>query len=200
MSQPILERKAAPGDILEELRDVLSNAATISPDAITSPPETVDALKADGSDSFTLAAFTVADAIDLGHRLHTRLAPLAAQGKPTLINISLASGPTLFQVATGPGVTPDNETWVARKRASVLRFGTSTWLLHCKFGGDEGLFAAKYGLGPEQAGRYAIHGGGVPIRVAGVEGVVAVVVVSGLKQHEDHGVIVDVIRKGWKQV
>jgi uncharacterized protein (UPF0303 family) len=45
------------------------------------------------------------------------------------------------------------------------------------------------------AGDYAIHGGGVPIRVTGVEGVVAVVVVSGLKQDEDHAVIVEVIRE-----
>ena len=47
---------------------------------------------------------------------------------------------------------------------------------------------------------YAIHGGAVPIRVQGVEGVVAVVVVSGLKQHEDHGVIVDVVRENWEPV
>ena len=36
----------------------------------------------------------------------------------------------------------------------------------------------------ESAGDYAIHGGGVPVRVKGVEGVVAVIVVSGLAQHE----------------
>ncbi len=64
--------------------------------------------------------------------------------------------------------------------------------------GDEALFAAKNGLGPEAAGEYAIHGGGVPIRVAGVEGIVAVVVVSGLKQEEDHGVVADVIRANWE--
>ena len=60
--------------------------------------------------------------------------------------------------------------------------------------GDEVAFREKYGLG-NSAGEYAIHGGGVPIRVTGVEGVVAVVVVSGLKQDEDHGVIVEVIRE-----
>lgn len=55
-------------------------------------------------------------------------------------------------------------------------------------------FKEKYGLG-NSAVEYAIHGGGVPIRVTGVEGVVAVVVVSGLKQDQDHGVIVEVIQK-----
>lgn len=75
----------------------------------------------------------------------------------------------------------------------------------------------------QQAEKYAIHGGGVPsksiplvmvvphfprgveslihiiiVRVRGVEGIVAVVIVSGLKQHEDHGVIVDVINSNWQ--
>ena len=65
--------------------------------------------------------------------------------------------------------------------------------MHCMFEGDEIAFREKYGLG-NGAGNYAIHGGGVPIRVTGVEGVVAVVVVSGLKQDEDHAVIVEAIR------
>lgn len=43
----------------------------------------------------------------------------------------------------------------------------------------------------ERAGEYAIHGGAVPVRVEGVEGVVAVVVVSGLRQEEDHMVVVE---------
>jgi uncharacterized protein (UPF0303 family) len=55
-------------------------------------------------------------------------------------------------------------------------------------------------MGPDQAGLYAIHGGGVPIYVRGVEGLVAVVVVSGLKQHEDHGVISDVVHENWKRL
>lgn len=120
-----------------------------------------------------------------------------APARPALISISTTGGQTLFQSVTGPGTTPDNEVWVRRKRATVLRFGTSSWLQGRKYKGDEAAFAAKFGLGPEQAGQYAIHGGGAPIRVAGVEGVVAVVVVSGLKQHEDHGVISEVIRTNW---
>ncbi len=67
--------------------------------------------------------------------------------------------------------------------------------MHVKFEGDEKAFGAKYGLGPEEAGGYAIHGGAVPIRVTGVEGVIACVVVSGLKQHEDHGVVVDALQE-----
>lgn len=106
----------------------------------------------------------------------------------------------MFQTAVGSGVTPDNETWVARKRNSVMRWNTATWFLGCKFERDEARFAATFAMSPEQAGRYAIHGGGVPIRVRGVEGIVAVVVVSGLKQDQDHGVIMDVIEENWEKI
>ena len=92
---------------------------------------------------------------------------------------------------------PDTEVWAGRKRAAVLRFGTSTMALNQKFGGDEEGFRKTFCMSEEQAGRYAIHGGGVPVFVEGVEGVVAVVVVSGLTQEEDHGVIGDAVGAGW---
>ncbi|CAG9942470.1 unnamed protein product [Clonostachys rosea f. rosea IK726] len=195
MSRQTLRRNIPTGTGLKASLAALesSSPAEIS---ITAPPDTVDALTAQG-DSFTLTSFTTADAHELGHLLYARLLHAS---KPTLISIALASGLVLFQTTTGPGVQPDNETWVQRKRRSVLRFGSSSWFLHCKFAGDEAAFAAKFGLGPDQAGQYAIHGGGVPIRVEGVEGVVAVVVVSGLKQEQDHGVIVDVIKENWVPV
>jgi uncharacterized protein (UPF0303 family) len=151
-----------------------------------------------GGDSFTFKSFTAADAYELGHLLHARLLPLSATA-PTLISISLGSGGgVLFQAVVGSGTTPDNEVWVRRKRAAVLRFGRSTWFLHCKYDGDEDQFRARMGLSPEKAAEYAIHGGGVPIRVGGVEGVVAVVVVSGLKQDQDHAVIGSVIMENWE--
>jgi uncharacterized protein (UPF0303 family) len=96
---------------------------------------------------------------------------------------------------THSGTTLDNDFWVSRKRKSVIRFGCSTWQLHHKFnGGDEALFASKNGLG-ERAGEYAIHGGGVPVFVQGCESMVAVVVVSGLKQWDDHQVVVEEMGK-----
>ena len=62
-------------------------------------------------------------------------------------------------------------------------------------GGDvEEGFARKFMLG-DRAGEYAVHGGGVPVRVQGVEGVVAVVVVSGLKQEEDHMVVIEALEE-----
>lgn len=81
-----------------------------------------------------------------------------------------------------------------------MRWNTATWVLSCKFGQDEELFASKFAMSREQASRYAIHGGGVPIKVRGVEGTVGVVIVSGLKQDQDHGVIMDVIEEYWEKV
>lgn len=65
---------------------------------------------------------------------------------------------------------PDNEIWVQRKRNTVLRWGCSTWFMHCKYEGDETKFKAKFGMSEELASKYAIHGGAVPIRARGVEG------------------------------
>lgn len=111
------------------------------------------------------------------------------------MNITLAAhSQLLFHCATARGTTPDNDTWVARKRAAVLRWGSSTWWLHNKYGGNEELFRAKFMLG-DRAGEYAIHGGGFPIRVKDVEGIVGVIVVSGLSMQEDHEVIVEVLEQ-----
>jgi uncharacterized protein (UPF0303 family) len=172
-----------------------SESKSISPQQQAANPafrtpqlETISQIEA----SLILPQFTAADAWRLGSALRERLLPIPT---PVVINISLANAnQTLFHTATHSGVMPDNDVWVARKRKTVLRWGVSTWYLHCKFAGDEKAFAEKYGLGPS-AGEYAIHGGGIPIRVKGVEGVVAVVVVSGLKQHEDHAVIVEVLKE-----
>lgn len=129
-------------------------------------------------------------AFQLGCALRTRLLTFS---KPAVVNIATTSSPphVLFACATHAGTVLDNDYWVARKRAAVIRFGASTWRLHHAFGGgDEELFKTKMGLG-ERAGEYAIHGGGVPVFVRGVEGCVAVVVVSGLKQWDDHQVVVE---------
>ncbi|TQV94101.1 DUF967 domain-containing protein [Cordyceps javanica] len=200
MSQKVWKRNFAAGHGLEKVLAATRNPAP----AVDIPhaPATYEELAATdfGGKGFVLSSFTADDAWELGHLLHARLLAFAAAGRPALINVSAAAprGPTLYQSVTGPGALPDHEAWVRRKRAAVLRWGVSSYLVGRKHGGgDEALFAAKNGLGPEAAGEYAIHGGGVPIRVPGVDGVVAVVVVSGLKQEEDHGVIADVIRANW---
>lgn len=137
----------------------------------------------------TLPSWNANIAFELGVALRTRLLSF---DKPCVVHISTISTPphVLFHSATHSGTALDNDFWVARKRNAVIRWQTSTWQLHNKFGGDEAEFKTKLGLG-EAAKEYAIHGGGVPVFVRNVEGPVAVVVVSGLKQWDDHQVVIE---------
>lgn len=133
-------------------------------------------------ESVILNHFNSDDAWTIGVHLRNRLRELS--DKPAVVNIALAnSNNLLFHATSRPGIAPDNDLWVARKRKTVLRWGVSSWFMHIKNAGNEKAFAEKFMLG-ESAGEYAIHGGGVPVRVKEVEGVVAVIVVSGLAQHE----------------
>ncbi|MCJ1255085.1 hypothetical protein MMC24_002901 [Lignoscripta atroalba] len=143
--------------------------------------------------SLVFPSFTADDAWDLGCLLRDRLRDLTST--PTVINISLAnSQQLLFHACSRPGTVPDNDHWVSRKRNSVLRWGCSSWYLQNKFLGDAMKFAERFGLG-ERVGDYTIYGGGVPVRVKGVEGVVAVAIVSGLKPDEDHMVVVEAMEE-----
>ncbi|KAL5608864.1 hypothetical protein ACKRZS_009718 [Fusarium odoratissimum] len=194
MAPKALTRETTTGAALEKVQGAIQSPTT---EVIPKPPSDLEELKAD-CDSFTFKSFTTEDAFVLGNLLYARLYPYAVEGKPTVISIALANtSQVVFQTVTGPGTAPDNEQWVRRKRNTVLRFGNSTWFMHNKFKGDEVAFAAKYAIADSNKGDYAIHGGAIPIRVQGVEGIVAVVVVSGLKQDEDHGAIADVIKSNW---
>ncbi|KAK4151974.1 hypothetical protein C8A00DRAFT_35344 [Chaetomidium leptoderma] len=171
------------------------------------------------SDEYTFRSFTAETAWTLGTALRTRLLALPPdQRKPALVSIALSSGGgcgggtpphVVFQSATEAGTIPDNENWVRRKRNTVLRWGVSSWAMRRKVAAGlgaaatadevEAAFVRKHALASASGGavadEYAIHGGGYPVRVRGVEGVVAVVVVSGLKQEDDHQVVVETVRE-----
>ncbi|GES63738.1 DUF967 domain protein [Aspergillus terreus] len=155
-------------------------------------------------------SFTSNTAWSLGLALRNRILSLPPdQRKPALISITLTGGSephVVFQCATEPGTMADNEIWVRRKRNTVLRWGVSSWLMRNKMLTSTGLgpneveaaLVRKFALtstgGGGAADDYAIHGGGFPVRVKGVDGVVGVIVVSGLKQEDDHQVIVEVVQ------
>ncbi|KAJ5316721.1 hypothetical protein PENANT_c016G06627 [Penicillium antarcticum] len=174
-------------------------------------------IAAETSPEQTFRTFTTDTAWTLGNALRERILCLpSGQRKPALISIALATATSggvplhvLFQSATESGTIPDNENWVRRKRNTVLRWGVSSWAMRQKTIGGlaanasadqiEAAFVKKYAVASANGGavadEYAIHGGGYPIRVRGVEGVVAVVVVSGLKQEDDHQVVAETIRE-----
>jgi uncharacterized protein (UPF0303 family) len=109
-----------------------------------------------------------------------------------MIYLALAnSSQLLFFASSGPGTFPDNMLWVKRKEAVVLRWGRSTVRM--------GLWLQEMGITLELFGNdssmYSVLGGGFPVTVKGVEGVVGVIVVSGLAPEDDHAVIVDGIQE-----
>ncbi|KAJ4291857.1 hypothetical protein N0V90_009753 [Kalmusia sp. IMI 367209] len=105
----------------------------------------------------------------LGTALYNRLITFPSSS-PACIHISTVSTPphVLYHTVTHSGTELDNDYWIMRKRNAVIRFGASTWRLHVKNQGNEEEFAKK-----------------------GVEWPVGVVVVSGLKQWDDHMVVIE---------
>jgi uncharacterized protein (UPF0303 family) len=121
-------------------------------------------------------------------RLGTRITATAQQaGHPVGIDIR-RPGLILFRAAL-PGSTPDQESWIARKSAVVLRIEASSALVKARL-------SAK-GVEPVDAGLpgadYAVTGGSFPVRVRGVS-VVAAVTASGLSSMDDHDLVVEGIR------
>lgn len=112
-----------------------------------------------------------------------------AQGAGHAVGIDIRRpGLILFRSAL-PGITPDQDVWIARKAATVLRMEASSALVDARltaFGLDT---SAGAWLGPD----FAITGGSFPIRVRGA-GVVAAATASGLTSMEDHDLVVAGIR------
>ncbi|MFI2564309.1 heme-degrading domain-containing protein [Paenarthrobacter sp. NPDC018779] len=93
-----------------------------------------------------------------------------------------------------PGATSDQEEWIRRKSASVLRFEHSTAYLTEQFADYDPIQGGW--LAPEN---YTLAGGSFPIRVSGA-GVIGAITASGLASDEDHQLVVDGIRNYLKTV
>lgn len=98
-------------------------------------------------------------------------------------------GLIMFRAAL-PGITPDQDSWIARKAALVLRMEASSASVAARLSAAQVDAAAIGWLGSD----YAVTGGSFPVRVRGV-GVVAAVTVSGLSSQADHDLVVDGIRR-----
>ncbi|WP_105382395.1 heme-degrading domain-containing protein [Neorhizobium alkalisoli] len=103
------------------------------------------------------------------------------------IDVRLHSMPAFYAALAGS--TPDNESWVRRKRNVVLRFFQSSYMIGRKLAQRDETLESKYGL---SAVDYAPHGGSFPIAVTGV-GCIGAVTVSGLPQREDHNLVVEAL-------
>lgn len=132
-----------------------------------------------------LPAFTHDDAWRLGCLLVE-----LAEERDLPVTIDIRKGTQQVFHAARPGTTPDNDSWVQRKVATVYRFGASSYLVGRRHARDGRDFNEAGGL-PFQ--EYVAHGGAFPIRVDGV-GIVGVVTVSGLPQADDHALAVEALR------
>ncbi|CEP60036.1 uncharacterized protein LALA0_S01e01552g [Lachancea lanzarotensis] len=104
--------------------------------------------------------------------------------KSMVLDISLPSGQCLFHTTTNNDTSLDNDIWVSRKKKTVTRFGCSSFVMGQK------LRAKKLDKMEDafyiDSKEYAVHGGSVPLYVDGVDSLVGILTVSGLKQEEDH--------------
>ena len=135
--------------------------------------------------SLVLDGFTLQDAWELGSRLR---AAAVARSLPLVIEVCVGQR-VVFRAAL-EGSSADNDGWLERKTAVVLRYGRSSLGVGELFRLKGQDFDTHSRL---DAGRYAAHGGVFPLTVRGV-GVVGSVGVSGLPQLEDHRMVVAAIR------
>jgi uncharacterized protein (UPF0303 family) len=120
----------------------------------------------------------------LGSLLREKLLAMGAGGS---VEIEIA-GQMLFACAT-PGATQGQADWIRRKRNTVRRFARSSYGIGrgLELNGED--FEKRNAISLSD---YASHGGGFPIHVEGT-GVVGSVVLSGLPQRQDHGLVVDAL-------
>ena len=110
------------------------------------------------------------------------------QGKAITINITV-NGKVLFHHAM-QGASADQADWIRRKNNVVARFGRCSFYIgidhkHRGVAFDE----IKY-LDPLD---YAANGGAFPITIKDT-GIIGTVTVSGMRQAEDHAMVVEALR------
>ena len=127
------------------------------------------------------AAFAIGSAV--------REAAIAAK-LPLVCSIVTWDRPLFYM--TRPGTTADNADWVRRKANVVKRFQKSSYRMVLEqLPREDRLLPEARALPPED---YVLAGGGFPVRIAGA-GVIGAVVVSGLPERQDHGVVVAAIAR-----
>ena len=134
--------------------------------------------------ALTLPAFDIAAALEIG-----QIAYELATNRGINPAIEVRIGEWIVFHASLPGTNPENDWWMGRKARVVLLTGRSS--IHERVLAEETDidWFAKHGVEEEQ---YAIHGGGLPINVAG-KGLAGILLISGLPQIQDHLLGVDAL-------
>ena len=134
--------------------------------------------------ALALPAFDVAAALEIG-----QIAYEIATRRGINPAIEVRIGEWIVFHASLPGTNSENDWWMGRKARVVLLTGHSS--MHERVLAEETNidWFAKHGV---EKAQYAIHGGGLPINVAG-KGLAGILLISGLPQVQDHLLGVEVL-------
>ncbi|MDN4472183.1 heme-degrading domain-containing protein [Demequina zhanjiangensis] len=153
--------------------------------AETELAETVERLAAEQTE-LVLDSLTLNDAWALGS-----IAVEIARERELPVVIEIRRGEQEVFHAAMEGTNADNDTWVARKAASVRRYAMSSLRL--------GLFFRMHGVDFHEAsglakGEFVAAGGCIPLEVRSA-GMVGTLAVSGLTDEQDHALAVEALRR-----
>lgn len=151
---------------------------------ITYEAITLDSVLAE-EQSVELNSFSKADAWELGCLMHSLC---EERQLPVAVCIELA-GQVVFAFGM-PGSSPDNDRWIAGKRAITALTHHSSLFNRLKAESRGGTDASVFGLDPTH---YICSGGCVPIFVKDT-GFVGSVTVSGLADTDDHALSLEALR------
>ncbi|EJT99905.1 hypothetical protein DACRYDRAFT_117533 [Dacryopinax primogenitus] len=137
-------------------------------------------------------AFTTEVAWQVGTAIRARfLATQAWKEKGIVVHISTFTGHVLFTCAVGKESAINPGNWINGKMNVVKRFNHSSFFV--------GRNLVSQGKVPEEAlpfPEFAAHGGAFPVWIKGAPcSPLGTIIVSGLKQEEDHQIIVDTLEE-----
>ncbi|WP_422479675.1 heme-degrading domain-containing protein [Pleomorphochaeta sp. DL1XJH-081] len=115
------------------------------------------------------------------------------EGLPIAVDISVGAR-CLFHWSSN-GAEVDNEKWIERKSRSVMRFGHSSYYLGRRLVHENVSAAEKHYVDEAD---YAFHGGSFPIFLRGT-GLIGTMAVSGLKQEDDHDLVVQALSRALRK-
>ena len=131
-----------------------------------------------------LPNFDVSSAIEIGD-----IAKSLATSRSLPILIEVRLGDWIIYHVSLPGSTPENDRWISRKARTVILKHHSTMF--------ERVLAEEQGIDWHKENNlldetHAIHGGGLPL-ITKSDGLVGVLLISGLPQVDDHLLGVEVL-------
>ena len=132
----------------------------------------------------TLPALDVADAVEIGG-----IAKSFGTQRSLPIAVEVRVGDWAVYHASLPGSTPENDWWIGRK-ARVVKLKQHSTMFERVLAEEQGIDWHKENNLLDET--HAIHGGGLPL-ITKSDGLVGVLLISGLPQVEDHLLGVEVL-------